>query len=150
MSNDFYESRAWLDLRYRVLQKSRGCCQLCGTRGSVSNPLQVDHIKPRSTHPELALFESNMQVLCRSCNLGKSNKDKTDWRFQASQSLASQLKRKAAVMSRATAAQKAKLEQLSWLRQNDLDLQIKKEAERQYKALWKEIETAWLASGGVE
>jgi 5-methylcytosine-specific restriction endonuclease McrA len=72
---DFYESREWLELRYRVLKKADGSCKLCGCRASPGNPLQVDHIKPRSTHPHLALSEGNMQVLCKGCNLGKSNKD---------------------------------------------------------------------------
>jgi X-X-X-Leu-X-X-Gly heptad repeat protein len=42
--------------------------------------LHVDHIKPRSLYPARALDPENLQVLCRDCNLGKSNKDATDWR----------------------------------------------------------------------
>jgi hypothetical protein len=146
MSDGFYESREWLDLRYRVLQRSGGSCKLCGCRATPENPIQVDHIKPRSLHPELALVESNLQVLCKSCNLGKSNKDDTDWRFRASGELVGKLNRKAAVLAHATSAQKAKLEQLSWLRKNDPDTQ--KEADKQYQALWREIEADWLANGG--
>jgi hypothetical protein len=144
---DFYESRPWLELRYRVLQKSGGSCKLCGCRATADNPLQVDHIKPRSLYPELELVESNLQVLCRNCNLGKSNKDETDWRWKASRELADGLSRKAAILASASPASKAKLEQLGWLRQNDVDLQIRKEAERQYKALWREVEAEWIAGG---
>ena len=43
-------------------------------------PIHVDHIKPRSTHPELALDPNNLQVMCDDCNLGKSNTDQIDWR----------------------------------------------------------------------
>lgn len=145
MSDGFYESREWLDLRYRFLQKAGGSCKLCGCRATPDNPIHVDHIKPRSLHPELALVESNLQVLCKSCNMGKSNKDDTDWRFRASQELLDKLNRKTFILANATPAQKAKLKQLRWLSKNDPDL--KKEAERQYQALWKEIEADWMAKG---
>lgn len=72
---NFYRSRPWQDLRYRVLAVYRKCL-LCGTR----NELQVDHIKPRSKYPELALTFENMQVLCRDCNMGKSNRAEHDFR----------------------------------------------------------------------
>ena len=144
--SDFYESREWLDLRYQVLQKSGGCCKLCGCRGTADNPIHVDHIKPRSLHPKLALVESNLQVLCKACNLGKSNKDETDWRFKPSNELVDKINRQRAVLAHATREQRAKLEQLSWLRKNDPNFH--KEAERQYQALWKEIEMDWMANGG--
>lgn len=139
-ASDFYESREWLELRYRVLQKANGSCLLCGCRASTVNPLQVDHIKPRSKYPELALAESNLQILCKSCNLGKSNKDATDWRFKASNELTGLMAHKEAVIDHATPLQKAKLEQLSWLRKNDPTKQIRKEAEKQFQELWEAIE----------
>ena len=80
MPDDFLKSREWLNLRYRVLRKQGGFCRLCGHRGSHNNPIQVDHIKSRWTFPHLALVESNLQVLCRDCNLGKGAYDATDWR----------------------------------------------------------------------
>lgn len=79
--NSFYDSREWLSLRYEALRASAGRCVCCGARASQDNPLHVDHIKPRSKHPELALVLANLQVLCKSCNLGKSNTDDTDWRW---------------------------------------------------------------------
>lgn len=48
--------------------------------GDVNKTIHVDHIKPRSKFPELSLVQSNLQILCADCNLGKSNKDQTDWR----------------------------------------------------------------------
>jgi hypothetical protein len=140
MSDGFYESREWLELRYRVLQKADGSCRLCGCRATASNPIHVDHIKPRSTHPHLALVESNLQLLCKSCNLGKSNKDATDWRLKPSRELTGIIAHKAAVLDHATPLQKAKLEQLSWLRKNDPTKQIRNEAEKQYQELWAAIE----------
>ncbi len=150
MSDDFYQSREWLDLRYRVLRKSNGCCQLCGNRGTDDAPLHCDHIKPRSKHPELELSESNIQVLCKNCNLGKSNKDATDWRWKASSHAVDSINRKAAILDSATPEQKGKLAQLGWLRQHDVSEATRKEAEKQYRALWAIVETDWLANGGGE
>lgn len=76
----FYESREWRNVRYSALIAANGICQCCGNRPSKDNPLHVDHIKPRSKYPELELEVSNLQVLCADCNLGKSNRDETDWR----------------------------------------------------------------------
>jgi hypothetical protein len=77
----FYDSRPWRDVRYRALKLSDGCCVLCGrSRREHGVVLHVDHIKPRSKHPALELALSNLQVLCEDCNLGKSNRDDTDWR----------------------------------------------------------------------
>ncbi len=60
------------------------------------------------------------------------------------------MNRKIAILASADPIQKAKMQQLSWLRQNDTDLQIRREAEKQLKAIWKEIETNWLARGEPE
>lgn len=76
----FYLSDQWIKLRYRTLMERGNICECCGNSWSVSNPLQVDHIKPRSKFPHLALEHTNLQVLCRNCNLGKGAWDSTDWR----------------------------------------------------------------------
>jgi len=76
----FYKSEAWLSVRYRALVMWGGHCQCCGARAAPDNPLHVDHIKPRSKFPELALDIDNLQVLCEDCNIGKGTGDKTDWR----------------------------------------------------------------------
>ncbi len=79
--DDFYNSRDWQACRFDALKKSKGCCVLCGRspreHGVV---LHVDHIKPRSKAPHLQLHRDNLQVLCKDCNLGKGNRDDTDWR----------------------------------------------------------------------
>lgn len=79
-SLDFYETREWKELRYRVLKNNLGRCACCGMDSRNDIKLHVDHIKPRSKYPKLALTFENMQVLCEPCNKGKSNKDETDWR----------------------------------------------------------------------
>jgi hypothetical protein len=76
---DFYSSQAWRKARYEALRRSDGRCSLCGQPPG-RYALHVDHIKPRSLFPLLALVQDNLQVLCRDCNLGKVNTDCIDWR----------------------------------------------------------------------
>jgi hypothetical protein len=75
--DNFYTSTAWLRLRYMAFQRYGRKCVACGTK---EGAMHVDHIKPRSRFPELALDFSNLQVLCKACNLGKSNKFEDDFR----------------------------------------------------------------------
>jgi len=77
----FYGTDSWRALRFEALKASSGCCVLCGrSQRGHGVVLHVDHIKPKSLFPELALSLSNLQILCEDCNLGKSNRDDTDWR----------------------------------------------------------------------
>lgn len=76
----FYDTPEWREVRYQALKLHGGACQLCGATRAHGAILHVDHIKPRSKYPELQLDINNLQVLCEACNLGKSNKDDTDWR----------------------------------------------------------------------
>lgn len=77
LGQEFYRTRQWRELRYQAFRLHGNKCQCC----SASNVmLHVDHIKPRSTHPGLELQLDNLQILCEPCNIGKSNKDATDWR----------------------------------------------------------------------
>lgn len=77
---DFLSSWEWTTLRYRILLKCGRRCMCCGRTPEDGVKIHVDHIKPRATHPELALEESNLQVLCGECNKGKGAWDRTDWR----------------------------------------------------------------------
>lgn len=79
-SHEFYRTRSWLELRYTVLQKRGTKCECCGLSKKDGAIIHVDHIKPRSRFPNLELVESNLQVLCELCNIGKSNKYETDWK----------------------------------------------------------------------
>jgi hypothetical protein len=73
----FYTNPRWLKLRYEIFLKYGRKCMICGTSSGI---IQVDHIKPRSKYPQLALDSKNLQVLCKPCNLGKGAWDETDWR----------------------------------------------------------------------
>lgn len=64
-------------VRYEVLKRAGGRCELCGvSREEVQ--LDVDHIVPRSKNG--GNEASNLQVLCRTCNAQKHNRDDTDFR----------------------------------------------------------------------
>ena len=79
--DDFYKSKQWRDVRFKALKLSDGKCVLCGrSKAKHGVVLHVDHIKPRSLHPKLELAVDNLQILCEDCNLGKSNRDDTDFR----------------------------------------------------------------------
>lgn len=52
-------------------------CMKCGY---VGHELHVDHIKPKSKYPELKYDIKNLQILCKLCNVKKSNTDETDYR----------------------------------------------------------------------
>ena len=72
---NFYRTKAWRELRLSILLASDCSCKICGNTSEKGAVLHVDHIKPRSLYPELALDESNLQVLCEDCNIAKSNND---------------------------------------------------------------------------
>ena len=83
VKTSFYESREWREVRYKALVKNNGKCECCGSGKHNGKILHVDHILPRSLFPDRELDVTNLQVLCEDCNLGKSNKDVTDWRERA-------------------------------------------------------------------
>jgi hypothetical protein len=77
---EFLSSYQWRTLRMKVLTHYGPKCMCCGATPQTGAVMNIDHIKPRRTHPHLALDFENLQVLCHECNHGKSNWDTTDWR----------------------------------------------------------------------
>lgn len=77
---EFLQSYAWRQLRMKVLMHYGARCQCCGATPGDGAVMNVDHIKPRKTHPHLALEFNNLQILCGDCNAGKGNWSQTDWR----------------------------------------------------------------------
>ena len=61
-------SRRWKGLRLEALRRDGFACVQCGARGR----LEVDHVLPVRTHPELAYTLSNLQCLCGSCHARKT------------------------------------------------------------------------------
>jgi len=80
-AKDGYYNQRWQRLRSEVLEVYGPVCALCGrdyrTHGVV---LHGDHIIPKSQRPDIALYFSNIQVLCEDCNMGKSYYYTTDHR----------------------------------------------------------------------
>lgn len=79
-SSVFYRSPEWRFIRYEAIKKYGNNCQACGTGPGKGVSIHVDHIKPRSLFPGIALDIDNLQILCEDCNLGKLTHDQTDWR----------------------------------------------------------------------
>ncbi|EIW6162743.1 HNH endonuclease [Salmonella enterica subsp. enterica serovar Saintpaul] len=78
--DEFYRSPEWRALRYQALVKYGAVCACCGRSAKHGLVMHVDHIKPRSKFPELALDINNLQILCEDCNIAKSNTDEIKWR----------------------------------------------------------------------
>lgn len=58
----------WRTLRTAILERDGYRCRSCGTGGR----LEVDHVKPVRTHPELSYEPTNLQALCPSCHTRKT------------------------------------------------------------------------------
>ena len=70
-TKNFYNSKAWLDIKRIALIRDNYCCQRCG-KNKDDIGLDVDHIKERSKYPELELELNNLQTLCKDCHLQKT------------------------------------------------------------------------------
>jgi len=64
-------------IRYTVLQRAKGRCELCGI-SSDEKFLEVDHIIPINKGGKTTL--ENLQALCYTCNAQKQDRDDTDFR----------------------------------------------------------------------
>lgn len=60
----------WNDLRTKLFSENENVCACCGS----TEKLEADHIYPVSIYPELRLNYSNLQILCKSCNIRKGNR----------------------------------------------------------------------------
>lgn len=61
-------TRRWKRLRFEILRRDGWQCVQCGARGR----LEVDHILPVRTHPELSFDRGNLQCLCPGCHTRKT------------------------------------------------------------------------------
>ena len=82
-SKEFLGSYAWTRLRMHAISLYGRKCMCCGASPETGEVMNVDHVKPRKTHPEMALDLRNLQILCGTCNKGKCNEFDTDWRTPA-------------------------------------------------------------------
>ena len=79
-SPSFLNSQQWKNLRRLAVKVYGRKCMKCGSTPKDPSKTHVDHIKPRKTHPELALSFENLQILCCRCNKDKGNRHTTDYR----------------------------------------------------------------------
>jgi hypothetical protein len=49
----------------KAYRKLHPTCEVCGTKGTLTNPLNVHHIAPFHLHPELELSVDNLWTMCR-------------------------------------------------------------------------------------
>lgn len=61
-------SARWKVVRLQAKRRDGFQCVKCNARGR----LEVDHIKPVRSHPELSFEISNLQTLCGSCHSRKT------------------------------------------------------------------------------
>lgn len=63
--------RRWKRQQYNL---QAGRCMDCQKSISLKGS-HIDHIKPLSRHPSLAIAPENLRILCADCNLSKGRKD---------------------------------------------------------------------------
>ena len=68
-SRPVLKTARWQVLRHQILERDEWACRCCGTR---RGRLEIDHIQPVRTQPELAFNPGNLQVLCASCHTRKT------------------------------------------------------------------------------
>jgi 5-methylcytosine-specific restriction endonuclease McrA len=67
-SADVIRSPRWKAIRLQAKRRDGFACVQCGSR----NKLEVDHIKPVRSAPELAFALGNLQTLCAGCHARKT------------------------------------------------------------------------------
>lgn len=89
-SKQVTRTKRWKALRAEILERDSYRCRSCGCGGR----LEVDHIQPVRTHPELSYDPANLQALCPSCHTRKTRiecghkparVDMRDWQAAVSQ-----------------------------------------------------------------
>jgi len=58
-------------VRFQVFKRDNYACQMCGATAADGAKLEIDHVVPVSKGGQNN--EENLQVLCRDCNIGKSD-----------------------------------------------------------------------------
>jgi 5-methylcytosine-specific restriction endonuclease McrA len=79
----FIATPEWKEVRAKAVALYGAVCMKCGS----TDHIQVDHVKPRSKYPEIALDINNLQILCWDCNKEKSFFHDTDYRGNVGKSI---------------------------------------------------------------
>lgn len=67
----FENRKLWLSLKSKKLYEQQ-VCEICGKEYN----LEVHHILPRSSNPELSLDYENLMILCKECHIKIHSNDK--------------------------------------------------------------------------
>jgi len=70
-SDKITRSRRWKALRLEALRRDGWACLRCGERRG----LEIDHVLPVRTHPELGWDLANLQTLCGRCHARKTKQE---------------------------------------------------------------------------
>lgn len=63
----FYLSKEWREVRAYIFKRDYGLCRRCGSPGEIVHHKQ--YLTPENIHdPDIALNESNLELLCRECH----------------------------------------------------------------------------------
>lgn len=73
----FYNSREWKDMRSRVYERERGCCQRC-KKFVFGKQAQIHHIVTVKKNPTLKLDPNNLKLLCPKCHMIEENLDEQE------------------------------------------------------------------------
>jgi hypothetical protein len=68
------------EIREEVKRRHGMVCACCGCKIRSTKNRHVDHLKPMKLYPELEFLSTNLQILCRTCNVHKSAYDGADWK----------------------------------------------------------------------
>jgi len=66
-----YKTGQWKRLRFMAKRRDGFKCVQCGAR----RDLEVDHVKPIRSHPELTFDLGNLQTLCTACHSRKTREE---------------------------------------------------------------------------
>lgn len=73
-ASEFYRSHEWRSCRREFLKNNLSReCVYCKIELNENNKLNVDHIKPLKYYWDLRIDHSNLQIVCKECNLKKGS-----------------------------------------------------------------------------
>lgn len=72
-ASEFYNSKAWKDMRESILKRDLYLCRECKAFGKRTEATEVHHVFTLATRPDLKLNPNNLISLCRDCHLSHHN-----------------------------------------------------------------------------
>lgn len=82
MSKIFFKSRKWKVLRKEAIRLMGRTCMRCNKQKLLGAHLHVDHVIPRSVDLSRQLDITNLQILCKECNVDFKGTQSFDYRSE--------------------------------------------------------------------